>query len=106
MGAYKRRKVEPGEPAWVHIGSLLAEGDEHYNFVCDAAALYAQERIDAKRNERALTINPTRLRRNMLSSTVCFNLFSDLRKAVFDDPPAAATAVRAMLPEEDVGHGR
>ena len=73
-------------------GNMLINGEETgSNCISKAAFDFARKKVEQKKTNKALTIDEFRLFNNMLSSMpMCFNLFSDLRKLLEDDPAEAS----------------
>lgn len=82
-------------------GNMLISGEETgSNFISDTAFAFAKEKVRQKQDNKALTIDEFRLFNNMLSSMpMCFNLFSDLRKQLHEDPAEASRIAQAMFAE-------
>jgi len=74
------------------------------NFISRNAFVYAMQKVQEKRDNPDLTIDPYRLFNNMLSSMpMCFNLFSDLRSGVEAGDDNAQAVLREMLQESAIG---
>ncbi len=86
------------------VGSALLQGEAtNDNFLTEAAAAYARERLDEKKRNRSLLIDRFRLFHNMLSShPMAFNLFSDLHQGVERQDSAAAEVIRVMFPDANI----
>jgi hypothetical protein len=80
--------VGPTRNRTTRYGNMLANGEETgSNFISEAAFELAKEKVLQKQSNKSLTIDEFRLFNNMLSSMpMCFNLFSDLRQLLRDDP--------------------
>ncbi|MCK4565289.1 MAG: hypothetical protein KAU94_11520, partial [Verrucomicrobia bacterium] len=82
----------PHKNSTSHYGNMLTSGEETgSNFISDAAFEFAKEKVLQKQHNKSLTIDEFRLFNNMLSSMpMCFNLFSDLRALLREDPAEAS----------------
>lgn len=82
-------------------GNMLVNGEETgSNFISDTAFQFAKEKVLQKQHNKSLTIDEFRLFSNMLSSMpMCFNLFSDLRALLKEDPEEASRIAKALFEE-------
>jgi len=91
----------PTKNSETRYGNMLINGEESgSNFISDAAFKFAQIKVDQKQVNKALTIDEFRLYNNMLSSMpMCFNLFSDLRKLLHENPAESSRIAKELFPE-------
>jgi hypothetical protein len=82
-------------------GNYLLNGENTgNNFISETAFQYAKQRVRDKVICPELTIDTYRLFNNMLSSMpLCFNLFSDLRDLLLNNPTECSTVVKALFKE-------
>ena len=91
----------PHKNSQKRYGNMLVNGEETgSNFISDTAFQFAKEKVLQKAQNKCLTIDEFRLFNNMLSSMpMCFNLFSDLRKLLKEDPAEASRVAMALFVE-------
>jgi len=94
----------PYAPGKRVVGSSLLDGEAtNDNFLTDAAASYARERLAAAKLNPSITIKPYRLFNNMLSSQpMAFNLFGDLHVGVTQQDAEATAIVQAAFPDAGI----
>ena len=93
--------IGPTRNRTTRYGNMLENGEgTGSNFISQSAFEFAKEKVRQKARNKALTIDEFRLFNNMLSSMpMCFNLFSDLRKLLRENPEEASRIARELLKE-------
>lgn len=91
----------PHKNSKTRYGNMLVNGEETgSNFISRAAFEFAKEKVFQKQHNKALTIDEFRLFNDMLSSMpMCFNLFSDLRQLLLNDPAEASRIAKLLFSE-------
>lgn len=90
---------QPGSTS--KYGNMLLNGETSgANFISKCAFDYAKQRVNDAVVIPEMTIEPFRLFNNMLSSMpMCFNLFSDIRHLLFDNPVECSLVVKSLFQE-------
>ncbi len=93
----------PHKASKVKYGNMLANGEGNgKNFISKAAFEFAKQKVLDKQINKSLTIDEYRLFNNMLSSMpMCFNLFSDLRKLLLEEPKETSRIIKLLFKEID-----